>query len=229
MNDLLETAIKAHGGLQWWNELGDVSARLVQGGALWALKGQAGILADVLVTASLHTVEHTSAGVLRGNRDMDLPDSAVHVRDARVRDLGGRAMGRSRPALAAAPRHLAEPPRDPQHRTDAVLRRRRSAGPPRLRRRRVPAAPARRTTSPTTSTSQVSGFRPGTGFFRVPRGSVAGRASPRLDRCQRCRVHPTDGSSGALRADIGSVTPAARPAGAVPAVAATQAARWPRR
>ena len=54
MNDLLETAIEAHGGLARWKELHSVTARLTQGGALWALKGQAGVLDDVVVTASLH-------------------------------------------------------------------------------------------------------------------------------------------------------------------------------
>jgi hypothetical protein len=54
MNDLLETAIEAHGGLERWNQLDSVSARLIQGGALWALKSQAGVLDDVVVTASLH-------------------------------------------------------------------------------------------------------------------------------------------------------------------------------
>jgi hypothetical protein len=36
MNDLLETVIEAHGGLERWNQLDSVSARLIQGGALWA-------------------------------------------------------------------------------------------------------------------------------------------------------------------------------------------------
>src|SRR5437867_1592273 len=54
MNELLETVIEAHGGLERWNRLNEVSARLIQGGALWALKGQAGVLDDVVVTASLH-------------------------------------------------------------------------------------------------------------------------------------------------------------------------------
>src|SRR6476660_4062147 len=54
MSDLLETVIDAHGGLERWNQLDRVSARLAQGGALWALKGQAGVLDDVVVTASLH-------------------------------------------------------------------------------------------------------------------------------------------------------------------------------
>jgi hypothetical protein len=54
MADLLETVIEAHGGLERWNQLDSVSARLIQGGALWALKGQAGVLDDVVVRASLH-------------------------------------------------------------------------------------------------------------------------------------------------------------------------------
>ncbi len=54
MNDLLQTVIEAHGGLERWNQLSTVSARLLQGGALWALKGQPGVLDDVVVTASLH-------------------------------------------------------------------------------------------------------------------------------------------------------------------------------
>lgn len=54
MNELLTRVIDAHGGLERWNELDTVSARLAQGGALWGLKGQEGVLDDVVVTASLH-------------------------------------------------------------------------------------------------------------------------------------------------------------------------------
>ena len=54
MSDLLDTVIEAHGGLERWNQLNTVSARLIQGGVLWPLKGQAGVLDDVVVTASLH-------------------------------------------------------------------------------------------------------------------------------------------------------------------------------
>jgi hypothetical protein len=54
MSDLLETAIEAHGGPERWNQLNSVSARLIQGGALWELKGQPGVLDAVVVTASLH-------------------------------------------------------------------------------------------------------------------------------------------------------------------------------
>jgi hypothetical protein len=54
VSDLLDTVIEAHGGLKRWNQLEAVSAHLIQGGALWALKGQPGVLDDVVVTASLH-------------------------------------------------------------------------------------------------------------------------------------------------------------------------------
>jgi hypothetical protein len=51
---LLQTVVDAHGGLQRWKQLETVTARLTQGGVLWELKGQPGVLDDVVVTASLH-------------------------------------------------------------------------------------------------------------------------------------------------------------------------------
>jgi len=54
MSDLLETVIEAHGGLGRWNQLDAVSVHGVNGGALWALKSQPGVLDDVFVRASLH-------------------------------------------------------------------------------------------------------------------------------------------------------------------------------
>jgi len=54
MTDLLETVIAAHGGLTRWNQLDAVSVHAVNGGALWALKGQPGVLDDVFVRANLH-------------------------------------------------------------------------------------------------------------------------------------------------------------------------------
>jgi hypothetical protein len=54
MGNLLETVIEAHGGLERWNQLDAVSVRGVNGGALWALKGQQDVLSDVFVRASLH-------------------------------------------------------------------------------------------------------------------------------------------------------------------------------
>ena len=54
MNELLKTVIDAHGGLDRWNELDAVSARLHQDGAEWTIKGQEGVLADVYARAHLH-------------------------------------------------------------------------------------------------------------------------------------------------------------------------------
>jgi hypothetical protein len=54
MSDLLDSVIEAHGGLRRWNELDTVSARLIQGGVMWAVKGQGDVLNDVFARASLH-------------------------------------------------------------------------------------------------------------------------------------------------------------------------------
>ena len=53
MSDLATLAIDAHGGLDRWRQLKTVSARLVQGGVLWQLKGQNGVLDDVHVSVDL--------------------------------------------------------------------------------------------------------------------------------------------------------------------------------
>jgi hypothetical protein len=54
MANLLDEVIDAHGGLDRWNQLDQVRAHLIQGGVVWALKGHAGELADVFVTAKQH-------------------------------------------------------------------------------------------------------------------------------------------------------------------------------
>jgi hypothetical protein len=82
MNDLLDTAIEAHGGRERWTQLDSVSARLIQGGALWALKGQAGVLDDVVVTASLHEerASHRPFGAA-GRRSAFTPERVAIERD----------------------------------------------------------------------------------------------------------------------------------------------------
>ena len=61
MNDILEFAMNGHGGLDRWREFASISVHLSQGGALWDLKQQGGVLEEVDVTASL-TAEHLSHG-----------------------------------------------------------------------------------------------------------------------------------------------------------------------
>ena len=53
MSDLKEFVLEAHGGLRRWSQFGRATAHLVQGGALWGLKGKAGVLDDVNVTVDL--------------------------------------------------------------------------------------------------------------------------------------------------------------------------------
>uniref|UniRef100_UPI000D390B9C hypothetical protein n=1 Tax=unclassified Variovorax TaxID=663243 RepID=UPI000D390B9C len=50
---LLQETLDAHGGWARWKKFEKVSARLDQGGALWALKGQAGVLDRTGVTVDL--------------------------------------------------------------------------------------------------------------------------------------------------------------------------------
>lgn len=53
MNDLAVLAIDAHGGLDRWKQYRTLSADLEVGGALWPLKGQAGVLDKSTVTVGL--------------------------------------------------------------------------------------------------------------------------------------------------------------------------------
>lgn len=53
MDDLARLAINAHGGLDRWRKLRRVSARLVNGGALWAMKGKEGVMSNLHVTVDL--------------------------------------------------------------------------------------------------------------------------------------------------------------------------------
>lgn len=52
MNSLVEKILEAHGGLDTWRKFRQVRANLVQGGALWALKGKGGVLDATTVTVS---------------------------------------------------------------------------------------------------------------------------------------------------------------------------------
>src|SRR5688572_13653780 len=82
MSNLLETSIEAHGGLTRWGQLDSVTARLIQGGALWTLKGQPGVLDDVVVTANLHQerVSHHPFGA-PDRRSAFSPERVAIVKD----------------------------------------------------------------------------------------------------------------------------------------------------
>jgi hypothetical protein len=51
---LLDAVLDAAGGLDQWRQHSFISAHLSQGGGLWAMKGQPGVLDDVRVDVALH-------------------------------------------------------------------------------------------------------------------------------------------------------------------------------
>lgn len=68
MKQLKELAIEAHGGLQRWQQFEQASADLVQGGALWLLKGQPQTLERTTVTVGLKKEWASHAPFGAGNR-----------------------------------------------------------------------------------------------------------------------------------------------------------------
>jgi hypothetical protein len=54
MNDLLQLAVEAHGGLSRWNQLKTVKASLSITGAIWQIQGKPDVLIHVSIEASLH-------------------------------------------------------------------------------------------------------------------------------------------------------------------------------
>jgi hypothetical protein len=59
MNELLELAVAAHGGLDRWHSYRSVSLELPVGGVLWELKGQAGLFANATYDADTPTLRAT--------------------------------------------------------------------------------------------------------------------------------------------------------------------------
>ena len=54
MNDLLELAIQAHGGLDRWTAFSRLRAELSAGGAIWQVKQQPGLLTDKVFEIGTH-------------------------------------------------------------------------------------------------------------------------------------------------------------------------------
>src|ERR1700730_15984636 len=68
MNDLLELAVEAHGGLKRWSQLTTVKASLSITGTLWQLKGQPEALKDVGVKAQLKRQQLTTHLIAKNRR-----------------------------------------------------------------------------------------------------------------------------------------------------------------
>jgi hypothetical protein len=53
MNDLLQLAVDAHGGLDRWNSFDKVAVHILVSGVLWHAKGQDGVLSDTRIEVEL--------------------------------------------------------------------------------------------------------------------------------------------------------------------------------
>jgi len=86
MSDLATFAMDAHGGLDRWRRFKTVSARLLQGGVLWNLKGQDGILDDVHITVDLRKEWASHRPFAEANRHSSFqPDRvAIETSDGHV-------------------------------------------------------------------------------------------------------------------------------------------------
>lgn len=113
MNDLLSTAIKAHGGLDRWSTVTSVEITASITGAIWYVKGKPDILKSVVMTADTRAERLTTVFRHRGDRT-----------------------GRGRRGDLAPPQgHLPRHGQEPHPRADLLLRGRRPAAAARLHRR----------------------------------------------------------------------------------------------
>jgi len=74
MNDLLQRAVDAHGGLSRWNQLKTVRASLAITGTIWQLKGRPDVLKDVSIEAELHQERLTTHFNSQGKRTVFEPN-----------------------------------------------------------------------------------------------------------------------------------------------------------
>ncbi|OLL27594.1 hypothetical protein BTH42_32760 [Burkholderia sp. SRS-W-2-2016] len=107
MNTIAQSIIDAHGGLAQWRKFHQVRARLVQGGALWGLKGQAGVLDSTTVTVATDRqwASHAPFGTLAARSEFTGDRIALL-------DQAGRAIEERRSPRASFEGHTLETPWD---------------------------------------------------------------------------------------------------------------------
>ena len=77
MNDLLSTAVKAHGGLDRWNTVTSVEITASITGAIWSVKSQPDVLKSVIMTADTRSERLTTVFPGSGKRSVFTPDRIV--------------------------------------------------------------------------------------------------------------------------------------------------------
>jgi hypothetical protein len=77
MNELLEFALKAHGGQARWGELTEIQGDLSVTGALWQVKGQLDALKHIRIEGSLRQQKMTTHIIGQNKRFQYSPDSVI--------------------------------------------------------------------------------------------------------------------------------------------------------
>lgn len=110
MSDLLDLAIAAHGGIKRWNAFSRLKTHVKIGGAIWTLKQQEGLLADISVEIETQA-EHLTIAPFGGTRrrSIFLPD---HLK---IETTDGQVIGERRNPEAAFAGHVRETPWDQLH------------------------------------------------------------------------------------------------------------------
>ena len=109
MNDLLQVAVDAHGGLSRWNQLKRVKASLSITGAIWQLKGKPDALADVSIETELHKERLTTHFNGQGTRTVFEPNRVS------VQTEGGRLVDSRDDPRSAFRGHTRQTPWDDLH------------------------------------------------------------------------------------------------------------------
>jgi hypothetical protein len=87
MNELLQVAVDAHGGLERWNQLKTVKASVSITGAIWQVKGKPDVLKDVSIEAELHKQRLTTQYNGQGKRTVFEPKRiAIQTESGRLVD-----------------------------------------------------------------------------------------------------------------------------------------------
>jgi len=86
MHDLLQLAVHAHGGMQRWEQLTEISAHVSISGAMWGTKGHPDVLADTHVTLDPHRQRISyDPFITDRQRSVFTPDhNAIETHDGRV-------------------------------------------------------------------------------------------------------------------------------------------------
>ena len=109
MNELLEFALEAHGGLERLRELTEIKADLSVTGALWQAKSQSGALKHIRIEASLRQQRMTTHIIGQDKRLHFTPDSV----NAETED--GTLLGRRDQPRASFSGHQLQTPWDDLH------------------------------------------------------------------------------------------------------------------